>query len=414
MENERKEDGVIAVGPPPKGWAKPLEAEAYHGLAGEMVHKLEPHTEADPVGLLLQFLAGFGNVIGSAPHFRVEADRHGLNLFVAQVGDTGRSRKGTSWGYTQATLAKLDADWASKNVLGGLSSGEGLVKAIEDTQGVVNQDKRVLIFEDEFSAVLRVMARHGNTLGTTLRRAWDGRDLRVLTKRSPQIATGGHVSLIVQTTHEDLRHYLHRVDIWNGFANRFLWACVRRQRLLPFGGRMPEEKLRGLREKLKHSFEFARQRGEVKMSVRAEEAWNDKYAELTADAPGLLGAVTSRAEGQVRRLAAIYALLDGSDTVKTQHLAAALAIWRYCFDSARFLFGGRSASTLEDRLLRILAGAVDGLTRTQISDALHHHAPSEQIGSVLRELREKGLVTSKRRKTRGRSAELWFTAEGGN
>jgi hypothetical protein len=64
----------------PRRWPEPLATEAYHGL--EIVKAVEPHTEADPVALLLQPLTGFGSIIGRKAHFRAEADRHYLNLFV--------------------------------------------------------------------------------------------------------------------------------------------------------------------------------------------------------------------------------------------------------------------------------------------------------------------------------------------
>ena len=54
---------------------------AYYGLAGEVVRTIEPHSEADPVALLLQFLTLAGNVIGRSPYYQVEADDHHANLF---------------------------------------------------------------------------------------------------------------------------------------------------------------------------------------------------------------------------------------------------------------------------------------------------------------------------------------------
>ena len=72
-------------------------AEAFHGLAGRVAMTIEPHTEADPVAILVQLLLAFGNQIGPRPHCQVEADRHRGNLFVALVGETSRARKGTSW-----------------------------------------------------------------------------------------------------------------------------------------------------------------------------------------------------------------------------------------------------------------------------------------------------------------------------
>jgi hypothetical protein len=48
--------------------------------------------------LLLQFLTPFGNAVGRDPHALVEDHRHAGKLFVAIVGASGTSRKGTSWG----------------------------------------------------------------------------------------------------------------------------------------------------------------------------------------------------------------------------------------------------------------------------------------------------------------------------
>lgn len=45
-----------------------MDRAAYHGLPGDFVNTIEPHTEADPAGLLLHFLVSFGSVVGSSPH----------------------------------------------------------------------------------------------------------------------------------------------------------------------------------------------------------------------------------------------------------------------------------------------------------------------------------------------------------
>src|ERR1700757_148899 len=59
---------------------------AYYGLAGEIVRTIDPHSEADPIALLVQGLELFGNVIGNSAHYQVEADHHHANLFVVLVG----------------------------------------------------------------------------------------------------------------------------------------------------------------------------------------------------------------------------------------------------------------------------------------------------------------------------------------
>ena len=76
--------------PPPK-----LDNAAYHGLAGQIVNTIIPHTEGDPAALLVLLLMGLGSVVGRSPHFEVEATDHYLNLFAVLVGNTAKARKGT-------------------------------------------------------------------------------------------------------------------------------------------------------------------------------------------------------------------------------------------------------------------------------------------------------------------------------
>ena len=90
-------DNFPTIIAPLKAWPI-LSADAYVGLSGEVVRTLEPHTESDPVALLLQFLASFGSAVGRGPHYLVEGDQHFTILNAVLVGDTAKSRKGTSTG----------------------------------------------------------------------------------------------------------------------------------------------------------------------------------------------------------------------------------------------------------------------------------------------------------------------------
>ena len=74
------------------GWPTIREA-AFHGPAGEFVLRTEPHTEADPVALLAQFLVCFGVAAGRRVSYTVEATAHHLNEFAVLVGPTGKGRK---------------------------------------------------------------------------------------------------------------------------------------------------------------------------------------------------------------------------------------------------------------------------------------------------------------------------------
>jgi hypothetical protein len=67
---------------PPAGWPAVPNAAAYHGLAGRIVGRIAPHTEADPVAILAQLLVAFGAAVGRGAWFEVEATRHHANQFV--------------------------------------------------------------------------------------------------------------------------------------------------------------------------------------------------------------------------------------------------------------------------------------------------------------------------------------------
>jgi hypothetical protein len=95
--------------------------------------------------------------------------------------------------------------------------------------------------------------------------------------------------------------------IANGFANRFLFGLIRRSKELPFGGDLTDSEILHLGERLKSAIEWAKTAGRVTMTDAAKVTWTTVYGALSASQPGLLGAVTARAEAQTIRLALIGA-----------------------------------------------------------------------------------------------------------
>jgi len=409
-------------------WPDPPAPEAYHGLAGELVATIEPHSEAAAVALLVQLLAMFGNSVGRGPHFVAEADRHGANIFPVLVGVSSKGRKGSSLSQIKSLFQEADAAWASGCIQSGLSSGEGLIWAVRDAierrepvkkgsrvigyQIVISDhgvaDKRLLDLETEFASVLRTLGREGNTLSATIRQAWDSGDLRILTKNSPAKASGAHISIIGHITRDELRRYLGTTEVGNGFANRFLWVCAQRSKCLPEGGRPADADLHPLINQLREALQFSKDIEVMQRSEKARALWLKVYPKLSEGHPGMLGAVTSRAESQVMRLACIYALLDRKSSILFQHLKAALALWKYCEASARYIFGGSLGDPTADSLLAAIRAGAEGLTRTQIRDHFQRNRSANDIDRALGMLMEHGLVGRRRGEQHdGRPAELW-------
>ena len=180
-----------------------MDDAAYHGLAGDVVKTIRPHTESDPVAILIPFLTCFGNVIGHTAYYQVESDRHHANLFAALVGQSSKARKGTAMGRVSAVAKIADNRWFDDRMKGGLSSGEGLITEVRDEikkwdaksktfetvdPGVT--DKRLMVSEAEFASALAVMERHGNTLSPVIRKAWDGGNSRPSPEARPCVPPG--------------------------------------------------------------------------------------------------------------------------------------------------------------------------------------------------------------------------------
>jgi len=395
---------------------------AFYGLAGRIVRKIEPHSEADPAGMLLQFLVLFGNMIGRSAHFTVEADEHYTNLFAILVGETSIGRKGVSLNQVKSQLAKVDSEWSSERFLTGLSSGEGVIHAVRDPvdkqvpgengpetvvvdEGVA--DKRLMLIETEFASVLKVLKRDGNILSSILRSAWDGGNLQTLTKNSPTRATSPHISIIGHVTKSDLTRHLDSTDASNGFGNRFLWCCVKRSKELPEGGADKYLDFENEIAQLKSVADSAGKFGRLDRDDEARKLWSANYKRLTQGFTGLFGSIITRAAPQVMRLACIYALLDGDVMIKGRHLEAALTLWRYCEDSVRWIFGEAVGHPVADEILRFLQQSPAGATKTQISGLFGGHKVQKTIDEALESLKADGRVTSGKKAGAGRPTEVW-------
>jgi hypothetical protein len=414
-----------APGTSTQAWPQ-LAPEALYGLAGDFVRLIEPHTEADPVALLEQFLCGFGNMIGRGAYSLAEADRHHANLFMVNVGESSKGRKGVSVGHVRRTLETIETAWGTA-IKSGMSSGEGLIWQVRDqivkivakkdkktgitdyVEEIVDpgiDDKRLLVVESEFATVLRQLSREGNILSTVIRDAWDRGDLSTLTKNSPARATGAHISIIGHITKDELRRYLDRTEAGNGFGIRFMWFCVRRSKCLPEGGRVQDVNFAPLLQRLRAAVDFAQSAGEISRDDEARALWAKVYPELSDGKPGLVGALTSRAEAQVMRLSMVYALLDQSKHVKVPHLLAALALWDYSETSVKYIFGEAIGDPVADTIFGALKAAPDGLSRTAINNLFGRHQSSTRIQNAISELLKKGLITIEQVETGGRPGEL--------
>lgn len=429
--------GALALAPEPVyEWIEvpadpfpaPLAEPAYHGLAGRIVRLLEPHTEADSVAVLLQLLVAFGNALGREPFYRVGPVAHRAVEFLALVGETAVGRKGTSWAEVRYLFDLAGDSWAQERVASGLSSGEGLLWEVRDASekppdgkrrkgepkvdpGV--DDKRLMGVEPELGRVLKVMQRDGSSLSGTVRELWDCPPrIRTMTKHSPVKASAPHVSLVGHITTLEARALLSEIDAMNGLGNRILWALVRRSKLLPDGGSLTDRERQPIADELAAALGRARCVRQMTRGADARRVWEEVYGDLTTGRQGLFGAVTRRAEAHVLRLSQLFALFDGVAVIGRDHLLAALAVWDYCEASARCIFGSSLGDAEADEILRALATAPAGLTRSDLRDLFNRNVSAARITRALTALARAGLAYGRKETaTGGRPTERWFAGK---
>lgn len=405
---------VLSPSPAKGSNLPPLSNEALQGLAGEVVAACTKDSEATEAGVLFYFLQRFGCQIGPFAHVLVGEEKHYARLNVVLVGKSSRARKGTS-------MRPVDSLFEAVNKVAGLSlaavrnsslsSGEGLVAAVRDDSVEQDKDgnplhpgvsdKRCLMVSEEFASALTAMKRQGNNLSAIIRSLWDIGNVDVVTKGDPIKTTGAHVCLMSHITEPELLEMLENRELFNGFANRFLWVRVERSKIIARPKQIPVQVKTDLAQRIATACVFAGSEKEFNLSNEAENYWQDLYERLADDSaknPAHDGA-TSRAEPYILRMAMIYAALDLSHNIELQHLRSAEACWNYCDASARQIFARDTSLKFNQqkaKLLEFLAGGERSLT--EIHNLFGRNMPAGELTEQIRKLESEGAITSREEK----------------
>ncbi len=419
LEQESIEDFDI------QEWPK-FSFDACPGFLGEFVHLATENSEADPAAVCITALVRFcAEVYGFAPqkgpHIYIGEKIHPPKLFAVICGNSSKARKGTSKQpvlklfsrefCSQEELAKLPPP--AKESSGPLSTGEGLAYHVRDLTEQEqerllqqdkfirnNNDKRLIILDEEFASGLMCTKREGNTLSMGLRTFWDSDEYEALTKNNSFKVKGAHINIVSHITIQELSYYLNGLQAYNGFASRFLWICARRAKLVPLPRRMSEAEIQRLQKRLWQIIATAQQRGTMEMTGACLSLWKDVYFELSREHSGLAGSVINRAEAQTLRLALVYALLDCKGYIDKKHLQSALAMWNYAEQSALYIFRNKEKNDYEQKIVDALEQGP--LNATELSKIFNGHLSKERLQPVLEQLEAKQKIFIERQKTAGR------------
>lgn len=354
MTDQAIDDVTAGTVPPLTAFLRPeLPPAALYGLPGEIATALSETSGADPAAILVSFLALLGNAAGPQPHARFGGAEHPARLFAVLVGDAGTGRKGTALGAVERLFTEADPDWAEGRVLYGLQSAEAMIDRVDDEK---SPDCRLMIVETEFGRLVETMARTG-TLSAQLRNAWDGRVLQRSTTKFTRRASRAHISMLAMITPEELLKHHRRLAQAGGLESRLLYVYTAPQAdISPFAASgehtdladRVRDVLHGSRERvMDHTDPVSRYllaargiqpRTELPVAEALTGRWSSVKRRLPVPGEGFRG-LHSRAESQVIRIAAAYALADAAPEIHLVHVDAALAVLAYCARSAEIVFG---------------------------------------------------------------------------
>jgi hypothetical protein len=363
-----------------------LEDIALEGILGDISKRAVIDAEPSAGAVLVHLLVGIGNIIGRLRFTPVKATLHYPNLFAAIVGRTSRGGKGETWEIARWFLRQIDLYWSGTCLMEGeATTSAGIINSIRDAEpestrprkGHIRDegvsDKRLCIVEEEFGKVLRLMKREGDYLSHTLRQCYDSKPLGSRTKESPYRVAEPHVSLLAQITPAEFIDLVSVLDVKAGFLNRFLVCLVRREKTVSSPSPLAEKDFAEDIDAIKRSINnlnpmhlsppsmAAKVIGRTK---KAEALWDKLYREYKRE--DSWEDYISRGAPMVVRISMIYAILDGSDIVKIQHLRRADAVWKYSCESLKFIFSPNTLSQKEENILNTII--VNGqISKTEIT-----------------------------------------------
>lgn len=401
-----------------------LDPAALHGLAGRIVHKLEPLTEASSPAMLVTILTAFASMVGRGAFVRVGSERHYPIIFAVVIGSSAKARKGTSLAAVRPVLDAGDDPaqaFMRSRLRKGFQSGEALIQATADlSAGHAEKDddsipdQRLLVLETEFAKTLTVAQRQGSILSMVLRSAWDGEPLENRTRREDLVASAAHLGVIAHVTAPELGRKLDVVEVANGFANRFLQVWSAPHLAIATPGTLPPAVVAELGADLQSATTFARTVGELTRTAAFEHEWNSLYYVLRLQPSGgdVFDSLTARAAPHILRLAMVYALLDQSTELDVTHLRAASALWEYCEATVAHVWGATLGSEHLDRLYAAAtkAGTI-GLSRTDINGLFSNNLDKREVDDLVARLVGMGLARAESQTTGGRPRQVLLATD---
>ncbi len=393
-----------------------LPESAYNNPIGKYALDLHNNygVEADPAGVLLQALEIFGCTLGRNVWMKTEDGKLYPNGFLFVVGNKATGRKGTAWGHAKQLFKRehlpndLCTEIFDRMIYGRVDSGEGLIKAMLDTQsgGEEFSDDapiRFLMQDSEAIALLNKSKIENATLQQNMMKAWDGTGLTASKSKERVFVRKPHLSFIGHAQPIPLKEAFTNNMDYSGFMSRFKFIFIERCRVSFDPPEMPADRVDTHHAALEGAIRWASTDRELKLDPDAYGLCKRFYE----DTPGIF-----REHRHVMKYAMMLAAMRQSATISGADVQMAITIQNFNTECFRFLFKdwGHIGERVDDEQ-KVLDYVRDNPACT-LSDLSHRvfnrNKKHTELKEILSSLRDHGRIKTVT-VTKGKNHTTGFT-----
>ncbi|MFA0372394.1 DUF3987 domain-containing protein, partial [Vibrio sp. 10N.222.54.F6] len=406
INEESKEPSLESV---PK-----LAPEALHGVIGKAVNVFCNSTEALVVALSVEILCYLSVCIprGNAYlQFGATTTEPRVNGIVVAATGEGKGISTRQFECVRKRMAELDASLVCPVFEGGLSTPEGLISLIRDENNT-EDDKNIsasvgnqlLVIEEEMSSIFNLANNARSNFSPLFRELFDGKPVSPLTKFNKISCDKPHVSFFGHITQQELHLVVKKVDIYNGFLNRFPLFFAKRENSIPFPYKIPYSNIDMIANDLMGIISWVKEEEhEMEYSTCYKVLWEIEYEKLRSlgKQDSIERALLSRATHYATMYSIIFAVMDKSTVIKSVHLKAALAWIDYWHQSLTHIYRTESKrakyAELEEKGRKVMdvivreiqASEQDNIGKTPLTKAFSGKFSSRDISEILEYLQSK-------------------------
>jgi hypothetical protein len=349
-------------------------------------------TEASDVAHFATFWAAVAVMLGREIHMWSGTHVY-PNEYIAFFGPSGDKK--TTAQRRMTTCGLLDRD-PSIQIIQSAGSTEGLAEML-----IASSGRPHLFLWEEFASVLAIAKWSGSTLREFVVETYDcpsiwTREYRRQNRIEIECPTP---TILTMTTPEWFWLHATPDDFFGGFSNRFVFLSGSKKDDIPDPADIDGTRIAAIKRSVSDRFDelmrSTRRRGH--WTAEAQRLWRDFYGRSNQQRDGLLGAALKRTHAHVRKLALVYAFLEGSfPEITADQLSAAIGVNVYAMHCTKQLLDSRASTPasqerreMETRIMDLLRKHPAGMRLRKLQQRICHRAgDSESFQRVIRSLKE--------------------------